>query len=319
MIRCAPTILLLAAAAATAAAAADLPPGIHLVPGSFTPGTQPDGNSVVIEAPDGLIVVDTGRHAAHTQAVLDLASSLGKPIAAVVNTHWHLDHIGGNARVRAAYPEVRVYAGGALADALTGFLADYRAQLADNLAKSRLDSTGAAALQAEIALIDAGPALLPDVVITHSTPRVIAGRSLVVGLAGPAVTAGDVWIQDPATRVMIAGDLVTLPVPFLDTACPEGWQAALDHLARFDFAVLIPGHGAPLTRAEFETYRTAFANLRQRAASDAPAEACLDGWLLDLGPLVPEPEHDFARQLLTYYLDQHLRGDPERTAKLCAH
>ncbi len=289
------------------------------MPGSFTPGTQPDGNSVVFEAPEGLIVVDTGRHASHTQAVLDLASSLGKPIAAVVNTHWHLDHIGGNARMREAYPAVRIFASDALAGAQSGFLADYRAQLVDMMTKARMDSVMFASLQAEIALIDAGPALLPDVVITTGTARVIAGRSLMVGLVGPAVTAGDVWIQDPATRVMIAGDLVTLPVPFLDTACPEGWQAALDRLARFDFQVLVPGHGAPMTRAEFETYRAAFANLLRRAAGDAPAEACLDGWLQDIGDLVPESEHEFARQLLTYYLDQHLRGDPERTAKLCAH
>jgi len=29
---------------------------------------------------------------------------------------------------------------------------------------------------------------------------------------------------------LIAGDLVTLPVPFLDTACPNGWRKALDTL-----------------------------------------------------------------------------------------
>ena len=311
-------LLFLGLAAATATAA-DLPPGIHLVPGTFTPGAQPDGNSVIIDAPEGLIVVDTGRHATHTQAVLDLAASLGKPIAAVVNTHWHLDHIGGNARVRAAYPAVRIYASNALAAAQTGFLADYRTQLVEMMAGARMDSTALSSLQAEIALIDAGPALLPDVVITTGTARVIAGRSLVVGLAGPAVTAGDVWIQDPATRVLIAGDLVTLPVPFLDTACPQGWQATLDRIARFDFAVLVPGHGAPMPRAEFETYRAAFGNLLERAASDAPAEDCIEGWLADVGPLVPAAEQDFTRELLAYYLGQHLRGNPERTAKFCAH
>ncbi len=316
MIRCALTILLLAAATATAA---DLPPGVHLVPGTFTAGTQPDGNSVILEAPEGLIVVDTGRHAAHAQAVLDLASSLGKPIAAVINTHWHLDHIGGNARLRAAYPAVLVYASDALVGARAGFLADYRAQLGDILATSRMDAAGTASLQAEIDLIDAVPRLLPDIVINTSAPRVIAGRSLIVGLAGPAVTAGDVWIQDPATRMVIAGDLVTLPVPFLDTACPEGWQATLDRIARFDFQVLVPGHGDPLTRAEFETYRTAFTNLLRNAASDASTDACLDGWQQDIGTLVPTSAHEWTRQLLTYYLDEHLRGDPERAAKLCAH
>ena len=49
-----------------------------------------------------------------------------------------------------------------------------------------------------------------------------------------------------------------------------------------------------------------------------PRTASRAGWQ-DIGPLVAESEHDFARQFLAYYLDQHLRGDPERTAKLCVH
>lgn len=298
-------------------AGAELPAGVHLVPGRFTPGTQPDGNSVVLEAPQGLIVVDTGRHAAHTEAVLDLASSLGRPIAAVVNTHWHLDHIGGNPRVRAAYPQVRIYASGALPDAQRGFLADYRGQLTTMLASATADSATRLAMTAEVALIDAGPALLPDVVIDVGAPRVVAGRSLVVELAGPAVTAGDVWIHDPAARLVIAGDLVTLPVPFLDTACPTGWRDALDRIARYDFVVLIPGHGPPMTRAQFLTYRTAFGNLLDRAASEATTEVCSDGWLADVGALVPPGEYDLARSSLAYYVDQILRGDPQRLARFC--
>lgn len=299
------------------AAGAGLPAGVHLVPGSFTPGVQPDGNSVVIEAPQGLIVVDTGRHAAHTEAVLDTASSLGKPIAAVINTHWHLDHIGGNPRVRAAYPGALILASDALADAQRGFLAEYRDQLTAMLADTATAGQTRAALAAEVALIDAGPALLPDIVVDRGAPRVVAGRSLVVELAGPAVTAGDVWILDTAARLVIAGDLVTLPVPFLDTACPAGWRAALDRIVRYDFDVLIPGHGAPLTHAQFLTYRTAFNNLLDRAGSDATREACLEGWLTDVGELVPAADRPFARQLLAYYVDQHLRGDPQRAARLC--
>src|SRR5262245_46731116 len=81
-----------------------------VVPGGFEKGRQPDGNSVVFDAPDGLIVVDTGRHAAHVDAVIAEARRAGKPIAAIVNTHWHLDHTGGNAELLAAYPGAQVYA-----------------------------------------------------------------------------------------------------------------------------------------------------------------------------------------------------------------
>ena len=68
--------------------------GVYLQRDSFDPGRQPDGNSVIFIGPRGLVVVDSGRHAEHTQALLDFASARRTPIAVVVNSHWHLDHLG---------------------------------------------------------------------------------------------------------------------------------------------------------------------------------------------------------------------------------
>ena len=42
----------------------------HLVPGTFEPDRGPDGNSVFLDAPRGLILVDTGRHPAHRDRLL---------------------------------------------------------------------------------------------------------------------------------------------------------------------------------------------------------------------------------------------------------
>ncbi len=302
--------LLTLCAAAASCCAGEIADGIHLLPGGFVPGSQPDGNTVILEAPEGLIVVDTGRHAGHTQAILDFAAAAREPVAAIVNTHWHLDHIGGNPRVRLAYPDVRVWASGALAGAMTGFLADYRAQLEDALARTDCDTASAATMRAELTILDAGVALAPDEIVTASGARTIAGRRLVLGLEERAVTAGDVWLFDPATGVLIAGDLVTLPVPLLDTACPRRWQAVLARLAEVDFAVLVPGHGPAMSRDDFARYRAAFGNLLDRAAADSSAADCADGWLRDAGPLVPDDEHGFVRVLLDYYVENHLRAGP---------
>jgi glyoxylase-like metal-dependent hydrolase (beta-lactamase superfamily II) len=46
--------------------------------------------------------VDTGRHAG-VQAIADFAANAKKP-EAIVNTHWHLDHVGGNAVLRDRFP-----------------------------------------------------------------------------------------------------------------------------------------------------------------------------------------------------------------------
>jgi glyoxylase-like metal-dependent hydrolase (beta-lactamase superfamily II) len=293
-------------------------PGVYLVPGATPPNAQPDGNSVILEAPAGLIVFDTGRHAEHTRQIIDFAHAAGRPVAAIVNSHWHLDHVGGNPMLRAAFPDARVYASSAIFAALGDFLAKYRAQLIEAMARPGQDAAAEASLRTEIALIDAGPALGPTDTVTASGRRSIAGRPLDLNLEHAAVTAGDLWVFDPRTRVLLAGDLVTLPAPFLDTACPERWQAALDRLAHVRFKVLIPGHGAPMQRSGLTRYRKAFSGLLACAASDRPKTACIDGWIADGGALIPASEERYARALVDYYLDAVLRGHADRLAKLCA-
>ena len=277
-----------------AAAQQEVAAGVRLIRGAFVPGQQPDGNSVILDAPDGLIVFDTGRHVAHTRKILDLAGA--RKIAAVLNSHWHLDHIGGNVLIRQEQPNTKIYASGALADARKGFLANYRKQL---------EEMGADRFRAEIDLIDAGDRLAPDVVIGKSGMMTIAGRELQVGLETYAVTAGDVWVFDPRSGVLFAGDLVTLPAPFLDTACPARWNETLDRLAKTNFELLIPGHGAPLTPRQFAQYRKAFANLL------ACKEKCADGWIRDVGSLIAPSEMDFTKQVMGYYVDVLRRGPGE--------
>ena len=87
----------------------------------------------------------------------------------------------------------------------------------------------------------------------HPLGRVerIAGRRLQVNLAPFAATEGDVWLYDPASRLLVAGDLVVTEVPFMDTACAEGWRRALDAIAATPFTTLIPGHGDPMTHEQF--------------------------------------------------------------------
>jgi glyoxylase-like metal-dependent hydrolase (beta-lactamase superfamily II) len=307
-----------AVTASPSSAATELLSGIHVIRGTFAPGSQPDGNSVILEAPGGLVVIDTGRHTAHTQAILDFAKKKARPIAAVINTHWHLDHIGGNARIRREYPAVRVYASGALQDAMTGFLANYRRQLKEMVADSTTTPEARKSFEAELALIDTGAKLAPDVVITASDSRIISGRALRLGLEANAVTAGDVWILDEGTGVLIAGDLVTLPAPFLDTACPSRWQESLDRLAKVEFDLLIPGHGAPMTRTQFASYRSAYRDLLACAAkADTPKKQCSDTWVRSVAPLMSGYDAPFTGALMEYYMDV-LRGDPAKIAALCA-
>jgi glyoxylase-like metal-dependent hydrolase (beta-lactamase superfamily II) len=292
-------------------------PDVFLLRGAFVPGQQPDGNTVVFRGRGGLVVVDTGRHPEHTNRVVAYARAARLPVVAVVNTRWHLDHVGGNVILRREFPALRVWAGHGIEEAMTGFLANYRKQLQEQIAAAGTDAGRAAPFKAEVALIDAGRALFPDDVVTRDRTETLAGRRLQLRLETYAVTASDVQVYDPKARVVVAGDLVTLPAPFLDTACPQRWKEALGRLAAVDFTMLVPGHGPVMSRQDFATYRAAFDGLLACAASSASKEQCIDGWLKQAGALVPAADHELARGLVGYYLDAHLRGDPAKQARLC--
>jgi glyoxylase-like metal-dependent hydrolase (beta-lactamase superfamily II) len=286
--------------------AREIAPDTYLVPGAMLPDRGPDGNTVIVVAPAGLVVIDTGRHPWHSDGILAFARSRGLPVVAAVNTHWHLDHSSGNRRVKAAYPEATVYTTRAVDRAIApgGFLAR-------NLAAARErppDPKASAIRQEETALflstMDASDALRPDVPVEQSATLTLAGRPFSAHVATDAVTDADLWLYDEATGVAVIGDLVTLPSPFFESACPARWQEALDQVWATPFRVAVPGHGVPMTRADFDTYRRAFGAFLACAGRDGPAAECAGGWTRDVGPLLAaDADRAQATDYASYYVD----------------
>ncbi|WP_310467410.1 MBL fold metallo-hydrolase [Sphingomonas sp.] len=303
-------VVLAAASCATAN-----PPAYHLIPGSIPPDKGPDGNTVVLDAPDGLIVIDTGRHPAHSAAILAYARERGRPIAAIVNTHWHLDHTTGNHDLRQLFPRAEVYATNAVDGALATFLRRSRAQSGEALDDPKTSPAAKAEMVRGHSVIDNPERIRPTRPVTQSGPLKIAGRQIDVRVAHLAATEDDLWLYDPKTKVAIVGDLVVGTVPFMDTACPDGWAKALDAIAATPFTTLIPGHGDPMTRTDFLQWRTAYTNLLACARSDADKTTCIAGWQRDAAKSI----HDqaYAAAALDYYIDSRLRSSPEEQQRYC--
>ncbi|MFH8404380.1 MBL fold metallo-hydrolase [Streptomyces sp. NPDC018019] len=141
----------------------------------------------------------------------------------VVNTHQHVDHMGGNG----AFPEARAVAPAEAARALglmaqdTSFLPRLMPAFASELAGLELR--------------------LPEPVDPHTLPlphgaeaRVFRNAHSIVDLA--------VWL--PRQRVLVAGDLCFHGVtPLAVHGSISGWIGALDRLIALDPAVVVPGHG----------------------------------------------------------------------------
>ena len=63
-------------------------------------------NNIVLKSRDGNVLIDTGyvSHAPLTLALLKSPRGIGEePLAWIVNTHCHADHIGGNAAIAQLY------------------------------------------------------------------------------------------------------------------------------------------------------------------------------------------------------------------------
>jgi glyoxylase-like metal-dependent hydrolase (beta-lactamase superfamily II) len=295
-----------------------LAPGVWLLPGRFERERQPDGNSLILQGPQGIVIVDSGRHAEHTQALLDWVRASGQPLLAVVNSHWHLDHLGGNAMLRAAAPAMRAYAAPAVRDAVRRRMPASATDLERMKADPQIDEATRRMVEIDLALYARRAALEPDVLIEGPAQDLtLAGRPLRVGVAF-GVSGGDLWLLDPASGTLVVGDFVTLPVPFFDTACPERWRASLKELASMPFERVVPGHGPVMNRAEFDRYRTAYDRLLSCAGSSRAVGECSAGWVADLGPLLPAGGERGAHAMLKYYLEQRLRAEPARTAADCA-
>ena len=309
--------LFMALAATGAVAAPTLPADIHLIPGAVPLDSGPDGNTIVIDAPRGLIVMDTGRHPEHAQAILDYAKQRGKPIAAIVNSHWHLDHTTGNWDLRQAYPHVAVYASNALKGALVTFLADNRANTDKMLADPKTPAAVRDQLLRGRAVLDHPERIAPNHVVTKSARMAIAGRMLDVHLSKFAATEGDMWLYDPKTRVAMVGDLVVDLVPFMDTACADGWSRALADVAKVPFTALIPGHGPVMSRADFATWRMAYDNFVKCGHSTADEKQCVAGWEHDAAQFIPRDHKDYVGGAAAYYFETRLRTSAEEQQRYC--
>lgn len=301
--------------AAFAASAAPAP--YTFIEGKVPEEMQPDGNSIVFEGPKEMLVIDTGRHPEHTDKIIAVAKARNKPITAIINTHWHLDHATGNARIRSAYPGAKLYTSTAVEGALKGFLI----RNVDK-AKARLDDPSVPEFRKTdtrlyLNAVNDPANLIPDQPVKGPMSIRLGERELQLHLARHAATEGDVWVHDPASKTVFVGDLVVVPLPFFDTGCAEGWRHALAEIDRLDFRTLVPGHGLPMDHVTFTNYRRAFDAFTTCAEGTQSTASCVAIWMQEGAPFVAmHPDKKYTEAALTYYVDQVLRV-PGKRAEFC--
>lgn len=287
---------------------------VMLVPGSLwnDEALGPDGNTVIFRADDGDVVLDSGRHRQHADDIL--RAMHGRPLVALLNSHWHLDHTSNNFVLLRKYPQAELVATDAVDGALSGFLARSRVQAG----KTPPVDGDAAARRARFEwVLDHPDYLRTKIPLAQDVTRRWKGLALDLRVARQAATAADLWVYDPAHRLVASGDLVTLPAPFLDTACADGWIRALASIDAVPFDRLVPGHGRVLSHAEFSRYRAAFSRL-VACARDGEASACAMAWASDVAPLLEsKDERGIAKEWTEAYFREFLAPGVPQLGRYC--
>jgi glyoxylase-like metal-dependent hydrolase (beta-lactamase superfamily II) len=194
-------------------------------------------NVYLARHPHGLAVVDTGARGSEG-VILDAVREVGGDLHQIVLTHFHKDHAGSAAALRAA-TGATVVAGAIDAPVIAGAAAEPEAVITDEERPfyERVSPT-----------IPPAPAVTVDRVLREGDDLGWAEPALVID--APGHTPGGIAIHLPRSRVLISGDnIATLngtPIlgPFnVDRA---GAIGSFRRLARLDIETLCCGHGDPV-------------------------------------------------------------------------
>jgi glyoxylase-like metal-dependent hydrolase (beta-lactamase superfamily II) len=193
---------------------------VYVIHGDYVPG-----NVTALITNEGVILVDDDFDIDHDNLMKTLKTVTSQPVRYVINSHFHADHSGGNAKLQAQ-----------------GTLAVASAQ-----ARARM-----------VALNQPG---LPNITVEPRGSLWLGGKSAEIYWFGRGHTDGDVVVLFPQHKVLAAGDLYTngegLP-EFMDYSgggSAKEWTATVDDVLKLDFDTVVPGHGNVAKKADLAAYR----------------------------------------------------------------
>jgi cyclase len=84
---------------------------------------------------------------------------------------------------------------------------------------------------------------LPDMTFEREMNLNLGNRPVEIKYLGRGNTPGDVVVFLPKERILITGDIVVHPIPYLCSGYPSEWVQTLGRLIDLDPQTIIPGHG----------------------------------------------------------------------------
>jgi cyclase len=243
------------------------------------PGGLASGNAGFIIGDDGVIVFDTFFTPTAIEELIGEIQSLTKlPIKYAVNSHYDLDHTGGNQVLAARGIPIIGH------DNLMKWqttknkrflpssedLQKRRTDAANQLANTPADQQGKRTqLERQIARLDAMTTIKltnPSVSFSNGSMHLYLGKREVILTTLPGHTGGDVFAYVPDANVVFTGDLGwSKTLPNLVDATVNDWVPTLDKLlGQYPTAKYVPGHGTVAEASDIKDFRDYLDDLRTR-------------------------------------------------------
>jgi len=264
------------------------------------------GNAGIIDLGDRTLIFDTFLTPQAAEDLRTVAEALiGRPIDAVINSHWHNDHTWGNQAFSANTTIIsseatrRLFITTRGTDDYDSFLADGEANL--EATRARFHATEAEDQRRQLAVfidyyqsvVEAKPVLqirAPDLTFAerlafHGTKR----SAELLALGGH--TESDAVLFLPQERIVFMSDLLFIGHhPPLDGGDPDRLLHALETVSNLAPKLLVPGHG-PVGTADSLTlmrqYIHTLDELARKMVENGEAEETIDALA------IPEPYNDW--------------------------
>ena len=213
-----------------------------------------DLNVGVVVGADGVLIVDTRASHRQGQELRDeLADLTDLPVRWVVNTHWHWDHVFGNAM----FPEARLWGQRECRNHLMDHGDEEKARARESVGPERAH------------LIDEVVVTPPEYVVGTARAIDVGGRIVTLEYMGLGHTNSDLVVMVSDAAVLFAGDLLEEGAPpYFGDGYPMVWPDTVDRLRDHIRGVVVPGHGDVMDAATVTTQQEELA---------AVARACADG------------------------------------------
>jgi glyoxylase-like metal-dependent hydrolase (beta-lactamase superfamily II) len=206
------------------------------------------GNVVVLNGPDGLLMVNGGV-AEHSSALLEALAggTNGRRVEILFNTDWHPDHTGSNEVLRArgarvfAHEHARQYMG-------TERYVDWQQKL----------------------YVPLPPIALPNQTFYTAGTVMFGGEHVQYGPLGQAHTDSDIYVFFPDSNVLVAGDAMAVGTYPICDYTTGGWLGGLQAATRSMLEIakadtrIVPGAGPVQSRADLQAQLEMLTGVRER-------------------------------------------------------